>query len=1163
MKRGLHTLDKTSGLIVAGLLAAMLLLAFLYSRSQLADTEKHSEIVGVISELRELEAEFQRALIVTRYGLVGSYDELVYTNKRLFQQSEQLQVTLGERAWFADIKKPTERYLALLMAQRESLEDFKSHNAVLKNSLQYLPTAVDNFTATLDKVEQQDLIESLHRLVRLILQLNLSSDPQTVDATRQQMVLVNSQLKNSGDFDQEALRLVLRHAELVEEYKAEVDELVQIAFNVPTEAALRDLFNQYLKLYHGIERRASYYRGLTILLAALLTLALAFYMFRITRVSATLKQTIEQLNFQKFALDQHAIVSITDKRGNITYANQRFCDLSKYTHEELMGQNHRLVRSPDTPDELFIDLWSTIRAGKVWRGDIKNRAKDGSVYWVASTIVPFLDKQQRPFQYVSIRTDITQRKQMEKEVIAANRAKSDFLANMSHEIRTPMNAVIGLSHLALKTPLNDKQKDYLEKIQTSATALLSILNDILDFSKIEAGKLNIEHIEFSLQDVVNQVFAMNCLRAEEKGLEVLFYCDARVPQRLIGDPLRLNQILTNLISNAIKFTEQGEIVLRVEVTHQEDNQATLTFSVKDTGIGLSEQQQSRLFESFSQADSSTTRKFGGTGLGLAICKKLVTAMQGCIGVSSETGRGSEFFFSIPFERTATVAQAKNEISLLRGKRALIVDDTESARNIITEALQSLGMQVSATDSGEQALQLLESASAPFDFAIVDWQMPGLDGIETLHQLRAVQAHHKHPLHCVLVTAYSREDALAQIAQHQLTDIAILAKPLSSIALADQLLSFYASASSATHSDLPVSVNAPDDIQHLLGTRVLLVEDNPINQQVANELLEAYGIEVMIAGNGVEALTLLKQHKIDLVLLDIDMPVMDGFETIGHIRANMMWQDLPVIAMTAHAQESIRDKCLQLGMNEHIAKPFDENALFTLLTKWLSSAALESRHMTDVPAGTEPDCVNLDGVDTCAGLRSVRGNRKLYRSLLGQFKDNYSDMDNTLARVMDQADLDTTRRYLHTLRSVAAAIGATELADVAGEFEQHVVKDSEPAALFTCLSKFSIALNVVLTSIEQVLDVAREAEPQGVTGKSVDYTQLPDLLARLEMLLNEADLDAAEQLPLLKPFITSVSQKAAFSALTKAINSFDFDDALQYLHTLKLSLGTSKELSNEE
>jgi PAS domain S-box-containing protein len=546
--------------------------------------------------------------------------------------------------------------------------------------------------------------------------------------------------------------------------------------------------------------------------------------------------------------------------------------------------------------------------------------------------------------FVTTYTDVTRQKNDEQELLLAKQeaeeaseAKSSFLANMSHEIRTPLNAVIGLSRLARKTDLTEQQEDYLSKIQSSSQSLLGIINDILDFSKIEAGKLDMEHVNFKLDDVMADLAAMMQARAEDKPLDMLFRTDPDIPLDLRGDPLRLGQVLINLVVNAIKFTEEGQILVSVKLDALQGDHAVLRFEVSDSGIGMSEEQIQILFQPFTQADVSTTRKFGGTGLGLAICRRLVELMGGDIGVESEPGEGSTFWFTGNFERSTAPNAARALVPQpdLRGLHVLVVDDNETARTIFTEALNAMTFKCQSVGSGEEAIKLLKDRanekSSPFELIVLDWQMDGMNGIETAKNIIALDQLETPPK-IIMITAHGQEELQAEAKQAGVN--AFLIKPVNQSHLFDVCMAVLGDREYDGRSDGEAKAATPrtHEETHIRGLHVLLTEDNEINQQVASELLNQAGVSVDIAENGRVALEKLDRNTYDAVLIDLQMPVMDGYEATRAIRADQRFDDLPVIAMTAHAMASEREKCLSIGMNDHVSKPIEPERLFTALAR---------------------------------------------------------------------------------------------------------------------------------------------------------------------------------------------------------------------------------------
>ena len=566
------------------------------------------------------------------------------------------------------------------------------------------------------------------------------------------------------------------------------------------------------------------------------------------------------------------------------------------------------------------------------------RKKDGSYCWVSDEQHLTRDTEGRPIEVVGSWSDIDTRKAAEQAIQAAqaelekaNEAKSAFLANMSHEIRTPMNAVLGLSHLALKTDPSPRQRDYLIKIKSSGQHLLGIINEILDFSKIEAGKLAVESIEFELDKVLENVSNLIAEKASDKGLELIFDIEpAVVSTRLRGDPLRLGQILINFCNNAVKFTEHGEVVIRAHVQETVEDSHVVKFSVSDTGIGMTEAQIERLFQAFEQADTSTTRKYGGTGLGLAISKRLAELMGGDVGVTSELGKGSTFWFTARLGKGVVAPRPNLLRSDLRGRRVLIIDDNSSARTVLSNMLRNMTFVADEAASGEEGIEMVRLAaerSEPYEIVFVDWQMPSLDGIETSKRILALPDLSVRP-HLVMVTAYGREDVLKQAEENGLENV--LVKPVTSSTLFDTIVAVLHAHQEATGH---VQTTPSFEIARTRGTRVLLVEDNEINQEVAIGLLEDAAIHVDLAENGEIAVRMAQETDYDAVLMDMQMPVMDGIEATRAIRSDARFQDLPIIAMTANAMAADREKCLKAGMNDHIGKPIDPDELFSVLLRW--------------------------------------------------------------------------------------------------------------------------------------------------------------------------------------------------------------------------------------
>jgi two-component system sensor histidine kinase/response regulator len=595
----------------------------------------------------------------------------------------------------------------------------------------------------------------------------------------------------------------------------------------------------------------------------------------------------------------------------------------------------------------------------------------------------------------------------------ATKAKAEFLANMSHEIRTPMNAVIGLAHLCLRTDLTAKQRDYIGKIHNAGTSLLSIINDILDFSKIEAGRLDIENVTFELDSVMNNISTMVAQKIQDKGLELLFHVSSDIPHVLLGDPLRLGQVLINLLGNAVKFTERGEIRLISELLEQTGNKVKLRFSVKDTGVGMTKEQASRLFHAFSQADTSTSRKYGGTGLGLAISKRLVELMGGSIWVVSEPGSGSTFSFSGWFGLSDATAR-KVVPTRLGSLKVLVVDDNAAAREVLEEHLRAIGAEIELVASGAEAIVAVRRADAdrPFDVLLLDWRMPGIDGVETARRIRADGSLKSMPA-IVMITAFGREEMRGEAELGGVNGFLI--KPVNQSTLINVLTEILAPEHMMAAREA-VKATAYD----LNGLRVLLAEDNAINQQIAVELLEGVGASVEVADSGREAVEKLLATAGDLpydaVLMDLQMPEMDGYQATARIRAEPHLADIPIIAMTAHAMAEERDRCLAAGMHAHITKPIDPELLYRTLMQFYRPDRAVAASAITVDRSPPPDALfDVAGLDVVDGLRRVTGNVKLYRSLLRQFVEQQADAVSKISASVEQRDFALAEQLMHTLK----------------------------------------------------------------------------------------------------------------------------------------------------
>lgn len=757
-----------------------------------------------------------------------------------------------------------------------------------------------------------------------------------------------------------------------------------------------------------------------------------------------LKATLQELSAFKAAIDASAIVATTDPQGRITSVNDRFCEISGYDREALLGQTHRLVNSGYHPPEFFSHLWRTLRQGKLWRGEVCNRTQGGKLYWVDTSIVPIWDDSDRITQYLAIRFDITERREMEDELRrakiaaeAATQAKSEFLANMSHEIRTPLNAIIGMSELALETDLTSQQKNYIKKVQRSGQLLLRIINDILDFSKIEANKLELEYLPFNLREVMTNLESLLGFKTEEKRLTLSCSIDPNLPPLLLGDSLRISQILINLGNNAVKFTDFGEVNIRADVLDENYQSVRVQFSITDTGIGITPQQQTKLFQSFSQADSSMTRKYGGTGLGLVICKKLTELMGGEIGCDSEVGVGSRFYFTVSLAKPRTLP------------------------------VPQVG-PCSDTDCPLDPLDPMEEA-----------------------------------------------------------------------------------------------------IAFLQGAKILVVEDNEINQELIQDLLTHHGLQIELANNGQEALDKLEQETFDGVLMDIQMPVMNGYTATERIRQQDCYRTLPIIAMTANALNGDDRKALEVGMNAHIVKPVSINNFFQTLARWVKWGKVDSGEPDSlspfdmyslIPESSVYDSQTvmlpealpaMDGIDQLQGLRNVE-NITLYRKLLMKFRERYSSFVQEFRSEQHSQDVTAATRYAHSLKGVAATLGITSVQDAALSLELTCKKMDDPATIET-------QIMLVQQALEPILEVLQGLDPDPV-GNALEQTDLTipldtlrSELQRLDAFLAEDNAEALQVMETIEALLPSCSLSPSsleqIRSMQRAIECYEFEQALEALRSL--------------
>ena len=781
--------------------------------------------------------------------------------------------------------------------------------------------------------------------------------------------------------------------------------------------------------------------------------------------------------------------------------------------------------------------------------------RDGSHLPVSLSVTSLFSPVGRVVGYLFTAMDLSLQKQMERDLIdakeqaeAANASRGDFLARMSHEIRTPMNGIIGMATLLKKTGLDAKQLNYAEKVLSSANTLLGLINDILDFSKIDAGKLQLEATPFNLEEILGNIANVVGMQAEKKGLEFLFRIDGGVPQNLIGDPLRLGQILMNLAGNAVKFTEKGEVVISVAAEEVREDEAVLRFAVRDTGIGLQQGQVARLFSAFSQADDSITRKYGGTGLGLAICRQLTELMGGRIWVTSEPGQGTEFVFTVVLRLAHKgIVTLDGEESALSGIRALVVDDNGAAREVLSAMLSSLRITVDTAIDGFSAIARLEEAveeGQPYDLVLLDWIMPGIDGIETARRIKSNSRLAKVPA-MLMVTANGREEAYIEAEKVGLDGF--LLKPVYASVMYESLLDILGVESVATPT-LVGEMAVDPRLVEVAGARILLVDDNLINQEVAREFLTDVGMEVVIAANGQESLDALARGSFDLVFMDIQMPVMDGLEATRRIRAQAAYAELPIIAMTAHAMTGDREKSLAAGMNDHITKPIDTAALYKVLKRWLRHRVMLSP--TPAAPGPAPEdelagLPELPGIDRVEALRVLNSKADLFVKMLYDFRKNFGTLPTMLRQWAAAGDWEEIGKRAHTVKGVSGYIGSVELQRSAERLE-NMVRNDEREGAGECLTAFIHVLDQILSSLS-ALPVRREdqaAVPPAAEATIIRLEEVEEALREMIVLLQRGELAAEERLETVAGLLENTRFAEPLRELAGLVEDIEYERAVE-------------------
>ena len=861
----------------------------------------------------------------------------------------------------------------------------------------------------------------------------------------------------------------------------------------------------------------------------------------------------------------HEYVFFKDRNSRFIYINEALMhSFGAQSMSEVFGKHDGDFYPVAFGNQTFLEEQRVIKTGvPLLEKEEKLVMPNGDIHWYQVSKYPLKDVEGNIVGLWGISANISQRieterelerlneklekalarsKEMEKVAMTASMSKGQFLANMSHEIRTPLSAIIGLSELMYKTSLSEKQLDYNQKITSSAKALLGIINSILDYSKIEAGKMELERVPIDLNEILNNLASMLTLKAEQKNIELLFDVSIDTTYQLIGDSVRLTQVLVNLVNNALKFTSEGYITLRLQTQRIDKENTRLHVEVNDTGIGMKKEQIEKLFHPFSQADSSTTREYGGTGLGLSISKEIIELMGGEIHVSSIYGKGSSFSFDVVLPLFGESDRALVLPDALKDLNVLIVDDNDEAKLIIERQLDAFGFNVMSASSGAEAIDLIDQGRIHPDLIVMDYLMPGIDGIATTQRIRELQADNHIP-EILMISAYGKEDIKKQAKDSKIDYF--LDKPINPSHLFDTVLEMFSEKKPTRQTFSPKPEDYHPALKKIRGARILLVEDNDINQQIGKELLESEGLIVDLAENGqiaVDRMKAVQEGFYDLILMDIQMPVMDGREATRQIRKlENGCGDIAIVAMTAHALAEEKERNIKSGMNAQINKPIDLGEVFTTLIKFIPEKGFPDTPLPKHQSKTAVKPILIDGINTREGLERVLGNLELYDELLSRFYQSYQNVFARIVKNDQKQSFEENRIIVHTIKGSGGNLGASELYAAAKTLE---MRYRENQSGIEALLSFKPALERVINGIHDYL-ISKSDELPEDTLPLRKVEDLSDAFIMLYHQLHEFNMDAQSTAKLILSKLDE-SERSAFDPIAVRISDLEYENAAQDL-----------------